>query len=454
VSVIEGTNSSDWLVGGSDWDEIAGRGGADILEGGGGENEFRFYVDELDSTLAAPDLIIDFAGAGREGGDTLRIWPLDLERPITLAGPASGPLVVGAPLGERGNGLTDLFWATQGDETLLVGDSDDNGRLDSNDFAVRLAGDHQFIREDLGDTRAAIVGTNGNDVLRGLDRLADVLIGYDGNDQLLSGDGWDFLYGGSGNDVLQSVGFATMYGGDGNDTLTSGYGYDELHGEAGNDRLTGNGDFDQLFGGDGNDYLDGGDDFDRLYGGSGRDTLIGGEGEDELNGGDGDDKLFGGDDGDQMVAGAGNDLLDGGVGPDSLFGGPGKDTLTGGADVDYFVFDLSGAEPDSTFARLDLVTDIEMGWYEEADRISFEGADSVFAGRLDGVLRVGMALPGGGDGEIQVGYAQRGGNTFLIADVNDNGRLESNDFAVEFVGRYGFYDQGSWLSADDGSVLI
>ncbi|MBB5715571.1 hypothetical protein [Sphingomonas aerophila] len=100
------------------------------------------------------------------------------------------------------------------------------------------------------------------------------------------------------------------------------------------------------------------------------------------------------------------------------------------------------------------MTDIEMGWYEEADRISFEGADSVFAGRLDGVLRVGMALPGGGDGEIQVGYAQRGGNTFLIADVNDNGRLESNDFAVEFVGRYGFYDQGGWLSADDGSVLI
>jgi len=71
-----------------------------------------------------------------------------------------------------------------------------------------------------------ISGTDGNDVMdgRGGD---DLLFGNGGNDRLIGGTGNDHLFGGAGNDVLE--------GGDGDDVLNGGPGNDRLIGGPGND---------------------------------------------------------------------------------------------------------------------------------------------------------------------------------------------------------------------------
>ena len=58
----------------------------------------------------------------------------------------------------------------------------------------------------------------------------------------------------------------------------------------------------------------------------------------------------------------------------------------------------------------------------------------MFRGEVNINPVAGAALPGGGDGVTEVVYTSRGGNTFLLADDNDNGLLDGTDFAVRFSG--------------------
>ena len=103
----------------------------------------------------------------------------------------------------------------------------------------------------------------------------------------------EYLFGGSGDDVLTGNSFADrLYGGDGEDTI---------EGHAGNDHIEGNG---------GNDML--------LSGGSGNDTIRGGQGDDLLEGGTEHDTLDGGLD---------NDILRGGAGLDRYISNFGADTI-------------------------------------------------------------------------------------------------------------------------------
>lgn len=83
-----------------------------------------------------------------------------------------------------------------------------------------------------------------------------------------------FLYGGAGNDTLQSGnGRGILYGNDGNDVLVGAAADDLLYGGAGNDKLYGSRGADMLYGEAGNDYLDGGAGSDYLNGGDGDDTF-------------------------------------------------------------------------------------------------------------------------------------------------------------------------------------
>ena len=119
----------------------------------------------------------------------------------------------------------------------------------------------------LQSARRQIIGTLGNDTLRGTG-TADNLMGLAGNDQLAGAGGFDWVMGGAGQDILD--------------------------GNAGNDYLLGNGGQDQIMGGRGNDALNGGAGKDTLLGGDGEDWLVGGKGKDTLNGGKGENKLVGG----------------------------------------------------------------------------------------------------------------------------------------------------------------
>lgn len=236
--------------------------------------------------------------------------------------------------------------------------------------------------------------------------------GHGGADTLQgTGQSNDFLYGGTGSDVLRATG-----------------GDDFLFGQGDDDRLSGGSGLDHLFGGLGRDTLDAGSGVNMMAGGRGDDLYIlrkagdvlrefVGGGEDmvqtalralSLQGppgqydnvehltyvGQGDFRGTGNDLDNQITGGAGGDTLSGGAGQDTLLGGAGDDRLTGGAGVDRFVFTGSPGA--------DLVTDFE----DDADRIvlrdiagietlalalaagSQQGADVVFDFGLSGSLRL------------------------------------------------------------------
>jgi uncharacterized delta-60 repeat protein len=125
---------------------------------------------------------------------------------------------------------------------------------------------------------------------------------------------------------------ATVLGTPGNDTLRGTFfGRDVILGLGGNDTIRGLGGTDILCGGPGNDVLIGGDESDWLYGGSGNDRLFADRG---LSAVDGDDALYGGPGADMLMGDDGNDLLSGGGGKDRLFGDRGDDALNGGSDRD------------------------------------------------------------------------------------------------------------------------
>jgi Ca2+-binding RTX toxin-like protein len=117
---------------------------------------------------------------------------------------------------------------------------------------------------------------------------ADSIYGYSGDDWLDTGDGNDYVAGGSGADVI--------YGGldgnpleENNDNIDGGSGIDVLYGESGNNTIYGGSDVywdDYLYN---NDYINGGIGDDWISGGSGNDIAYGGDGVDTIYGGAGAD---------------------------------------------------------------------------------------------------------------------------------------------------------------------
>ena len=100
-----------------------------------------------------------------------------------------------------------------------------------------------------------------------------------------------------------------------------------LTGTSGGDRLSGLGGNDTIAGNDGNDLVYGGDGNDVITGGNGNDLILGDAGDDQIDGGGGDDLLY---------AGAGLDMVSGGAGDDELVGS-GSSTLKGDAGSDRIV---------------------------------------------------------------------------------------------------------------------
>jgi serralysin len=120
---------------------------------------------------------------------------------------------------------------------------------------------------------------------------------------LITGDpGNNDLIGGDGNDYIDAVA--------GNDTISGGLGSDRMLGGLGNDTISGSEGNDSLFGGTGNDMLNGGVGSDYLVGGDGNDSLEGGAGLDTLDGGAGDDRLIYSEGRDYAIGGAGADTMD------------------------------------------------------------------------------------------------------------------------------------------------
>lgn len=288
----------------------------------------------------------------------------------------------------------DQFQITRVDGGLIVFGTSDQTIVGS-DVADLIYGSKQGATIKAGAGNDHLHGSANNDVLNG-DDGNDIIFGNGGDDQLSGGDGDDFLSafdgnstvnGGRGNDWLQigGQGKKYVYGGEGDDNLQSvpglGSSENQIFGGAGNDSIFGTLG-DSLYGEDGDDYLsgasllDGGNGNDELngtlsrsnahlMGGNGNDKLRGGYFNDHLDGGNGDDYISdtggsniveGGDGDDQillthsdgvqridggtgddiLIASKGNDILLGGSGNDLLVGGAGNDSLNGGEGNDFF----------------------------------------------------------------------------------------------------------------------
>lgn len=87
---------------------------------------------------------------------------------------------------------------------------------------------------------ATILGTNGDDVIRGT-RGQDVIKAYGGDDVIYGFRGNDFICAGGGDDtVYASKGNDKVWGGGGDDTIFGGQGNDVMYGVWGNDSFFGN----------------------------------------------------------------------------------------------------------------------------------------------------------------------------------------------------------------------
>ncbi len=363
--IIKAGAGNDQIYAGSGNDTLIGGIGNDVLQGSDGDDVYVYNRGD------GADVISEFQGNDIiQFGSNIAFGDISVKR--------SGSI------GTGGSDLTNLDLFVSGTKviTLNLHFSGSNagstgGRVES----VTLA-DGKII--DLTQFKD-IVGTTGNDTLKGSDRTwlrDDVIYGGAGNDKINGGAGNDILYGGDGNDTLDGhTGDDRLYGGYGSDKYVygsgTGRGTDIIRDESGlgdfivlgADYTTANvtlervGQYDLSINSQGkrlilieNQFLSGYA-VEKLYlgdgkildllnikqtvtGTAGNDTLYGTNtaGGDILYGLDGIDYLYGYDGNDDVYGGAGNDILYGGNGDDVLDGELGNDQLYGGAGDDRFVY--------------------------------------------------------------------------------------------------------------------
>jgi Ca2+-binding RTX toxin-like protein len=331
---------------------------------------------------------------------------------------------------------------------------------------------------------ATIVGTNGNDVLRGTNR-ADVIVARGGSDTVRAKEGNDRVCAGAGHDLVR--------GAAGRDKIKGGDGLDLLWGSSGKDRIIGGffrsmdqGELDWLDGGGGDDTLLGSSALDAIRGRGGNDVIRGRGNNDDfytevVTGGGGADRIKGGpaarrleleeNFGEIFIRGPGNDHIDGGEAGEPLdridavayWASPRKITVSlidgtaTGQGNDTFV-DIGGVI--GSFSDDDITGDGEGNLIH-----GLEGNDSVDAGdgndRVDGeglllgnlslrppwLVRVGCqtvcddALEGGGGNDTAIG----GVGVDLVQGGDGDDVLYGGAFAFEQV-----HDGNDELHGDAG----
>ena len=464
--VIEAFDTGDRVDGGDGDDRLLVGGGV-LATGGSGADVFAGF-----SRRSAPSRLQDFNQAE---GDRLDLtvsngqlyagdWPPTYVFTLFRGELDAGLLYDGGELPDDGLGRFARFWYSHVDgRTRLVGDANFNLIFDAADVVIDVGPSSLTLSEAdfTPDNFVAVVGTAAADTLVGRDHpttrsgSGDVIFGGGGDDVISGLGARDTLYGGAGADRLD--------GGDDGDTLLGEAGNDLLQGGAGNDDLSGDSGDDLLEAGLGDDLLSGGSGRDELHGGAGRDKLAGGDGDDSIYGGDGDDvvddrvgsnRLFGGDGDDILQAGQRDNAtafnrLDGGAGNDRLmlfdyvnqyynhgqFVRDGVQSAVGGAGAD--VFSIS---PARTLEISDELLDFSPA---EGDQIDLSG-NNYFRFVFDGEIAVDSARLGApvpksqfedATQRLTVLWTTRSADvTYLVADLNRNGRLDATDMVVRLGG--------------------
>lgn len=280
--VLNGRAAADTLSGGNGDDVLYGYGGDDSVLGDAGDDAL--FGDDDNGDLAAFNSANAAFLAGSAGRDTVDGGEGD----DALVGGEANDSLMG------GNG-DDVLLGSAGDDTLQG--------MAGNDQVLGAAGNDWLY----GDDQAGAVGGGSNTV---------------NADKLLGGEGFNFLDGGTGDDILYAVDDVQKA-----DAVVSGTSpfargwHSVLLGQDGQDMMYGTAGADSMRGGAGSDYLGAGAGQNWVYGGQGSDALIDGAEASTLLGGTGDDVVD---------AGAGNDWVEGGVGDDQIYAREGQDTVWGG----------------------------------------------------------------------------------------------------------------------------
>jgi Ca2+-binding RTX toxin-like protein len=431
--VLYGGRGNDTLDGGLGNDTLYGgftyltfeNGYDDTLNGGSGDDYYQIILGYDNDSVQGSSTIVEASGVDRISVDSsTRSVSIDLSLTVAQSILIGGPnnfILAAQSLSEieelyggsgndtlKGNSLGNVIFGRSGRDVLNGGAGND--KLYGFSVNDTLSGGNDTLSGDDGDDTLFSGGRYNND---GSISGYQYLYGGAGNDRLEGDDGWDLLYGGDGDDILySSIGDSAsakggrdfLDGGNGNDTLIGGINstyiysgflsedYDILDGGSGDDLLDARGGNDFASGGDGNDTVDGGDGKDNISGDNGDDSIYGGDGNDSVTGGTGDDTVSGdsgndsisGEDGsDYLAGGSGGDTILGGIGDDYLSGGSDRDSLDGGAGND----EINGGDSDDTLMGglgIDTMvggTDNDLYFVDNIGDViienSFEGKDQV-----------------------------------------------------------------------------
>lgn len=433
--VIVGNAAANRIAGSAGNDILTGGGGKDTIAGGAGTDVFSWWRID-DSTVARPDVVVDF----KPGVDQL-----DLTR-----------------LGVKGAAVS----ITDGVTTLSL-----DTMLGT--MAIAFKGTYT-VDQLLGVRLNTIGGTSGADTLTGT-KAADNVIAGGGDDAVVTGSGADVIVGGLGNDTLEgSGGNDTIWGGRGdgvytrsadNDRLVGASGDDVLHGESGNDILLGGIGYDRLYGGAGKDRLVPGAEAGFVDGGEGIDTLVidlresalhstysyfGNEGSlrlsngDEIKavnverlrayGGSGNDYFFTPSDGGYVDGGAGNDIIYGwGIGDDILIGGSGDDEIYTASDDNAY----GGDGNDTLFGTT---------WGDGADLHGGKGAD-LFSYYVTGASMLHDTADRIRD------FSKAEGDRIDLSRIDPDGDTTADE-ALTFIGGAGFSAAGQVRVSQEGSYTF
>jgi Ca2+-binding RTX toxin-like protein len=402
IEGLIGSKFNDTLIGDGNDNFLRGGLGADVLNGGGGQD----YADYIDSpvgltvSLANPSI-----NTGEAAGDTYT----SIEK-------------------LRGSNFNDKLIGDAHDNTLRGGLGADtlNGGAGF-DFAsyagsaagltASLASPASNTGEAAGDTYISIEGLRGsnfNDKLTG-DAHDNFLQGELGADTLNGGAGFDYAdYVNATSGVTASLANpASNTGEAAGDTYTS---IEGLRGSKFNDKLIGNGSNNYLRGGLGADTLNGAGGFDVADYKNATSGVTANLANPALNTGEAAGDTYTSIEG---LRGSGfNDTLTGNGAANSLEGDGGNDRLTGGGGADKFVYQASGN-------GTDIITDFSGhtafgGGAGQDDKLTFQNLlHGTFA------YRGGGAFTGTGNTEARV----QGGNVYV--DVDGNGAA---DFHITLTG--------------------
>jgi Ca2+-binding RTX toxin-like protein len=291
---LNGTGNSlaNVLTGTSGNNILDGKGGADRMVGGLGNDTY--VIDNVG------DVVVEAAGTGTDTVRTVYSWTLaDNVENLVLLGTGN--------LGGTGNSLSNVLTGTSGNNTLDGRGGADRmeGGLGNDTYVVDNVGDVVVENASAGtDTIRTVfswtLGANvENLVLSGSgnlnatgNSLTNVLTGNSGNNVLDGKGGADSMAGGLGNDtyVIDNVGDVVVEAaGAGTDTIRTVFSWtlgDNLENltllGTGNLRGTGNALDNVITGNTGANSISGGDGADKLYGGLGADVLSGGTGQDRF----------------------------------------------------------------------------------------------------------------------------------------------------------------------------